>query len=193
VDTNLFSPGPESHPSTILSVGNLIPIKDHDLLLRAFAQVSATLHECRLEIIGDGPERERLVNLANELGVTDRVSFTGRLSREAVAEAMRRCTIFALPSSYEGLGCVYLEAMASAKPAIGCVGQGIDEIIESGKNGMLVSPRSLEELSSVLRTLLSNTDLRMRMGSAARTTILQKHTLEHQATQLTELYRECVA
>ena len=193
VDANLFSPQFEAAPLTVLSVGNLIPTKGHALLLHAFAQAAVSLPDCRLEIVGDGPERNRLEILANKLGIAGRVSFMGRLHREAVADAVRRCAVFALPSWYEGLGCVYLEAMSSAKPAIGCAGQGIDEIIENGKNGILVSPGSLEELSSALRALLLNPDFRIRMGTAARATILHRHTLDHQAVQLSQLYRECVA
>ncbi len=193
VDANLFAPGPEASPLTVLSVGNLIPIKGHALLLRAFAQAAASAPSCRLEIIGDGPERERLVRMAAELAIDGRVSFLGRQNRGAVARAMNRCAVFVLPSWYEGLGCVYLEAMASAKPAIGCAGQGIDEIIESGKNGMLVSPRSQEDLASALRTLLLNQDFRVRLGTAARATILQRHTLVHQAMQLAQIYGECAA
>ena len=193
VDANCFSAGPESSPITILSVGNLIPIKGHELLLRAFAKARVSARGCRLEIIGDGPERQRLERLAARLDIGDRVSFLGRQNRTPVAEAMRRCAVFALPSSYEGLGCVYLEAMSSGKPAIGCRGQGIEEIIESGKNGWLVSPGSLSDLASALEALLASPGLRARLGTAARATILQSHTLDHQAAQLTQLYRECVA
>lgn len=193
VDADFFSPGTESTPLTVLSVGNLIPIKGHEHLLRAFAHVKLSVPGCRLELIGDGPERERLARLANELGITGRVSFKGRLRRAQVAEAMKRCAVFALPSSYESLGCVYLEAMSSGKPAIGCTGQGIGELIESDKNGMLVAPDSPAELASALRTLLVNRDLRARLGSAARATILQGNTLEHQAAHLVRLYRECMA
>ena len=103
---------------------------------------------------------------------------------------MRHCAVFALPSHYEGLGCVYLEAMASAKPAIGCHGQGISEIIEHGKNGFLVEPASEAELSDLLAMLLRNGELRRRTGACARESILQKHTLEHQAQQLAQVYRE---
>ena len=193
VDPQVFAPGTEEYPLTVLSVGNLIPIKGHALLLRAFAQASKSVSGCRLEIIGDGPERGTLNQLAQELGVAPQVAFMGRQSRSFVAEAMKRCTLFALPSHYEGLGCVYLETMSSGKPAIGCSGQGIDEIIENGRNGMLVSPGSLRELTEALGTLLVNRDLRERLGLAARATILQGHTLQHQAAQLQGLYRECVA
>ena len=193
VDAELFCPGQELKPGlTVLSVGNLIPIKGHALLLRAFARISGDFPEASLEIFGDGPERVGLLALARQLGISGRVRFQGRQGRAKIAEAMRRCAVFALPSGYEGLGCVYLEAMASGKPAIGCRGQGIEEIIEHGKNGFLVSPGNEAELSECLRVLLQNEDFRRRMGTSGRSTILQRHTLSQQAQELTDLYRECV-
>lgn len=192
VDLQAFVPGGEASPLTVLSVGNLIATKGHEQLLRAFAQASESAPRSRLEIIGDGPERRRLERLMQELGIAPRVTFMGRQSRQFVADAMKRCALFALPSRYEGLGCVYLEAMSSGKPAIGCVGQGIEEIIENGKNGMLVSPGLLPELTGALRALLANRDFRERMGAAARATVMENHGLQHQATQLGRLYRECV-
>ena len=192
VDAEKFCPGPErKSPLTVLSVGNLIPIKGHALLLRAFARVSEVVPECRLEIFGDGPERGNLIRLAGELRIEERVIFHGRQSRERVAEAMRSCAVFALPSSYEGLGCVYLEAMASGKAAIGCRRQGIGEIIEHGKNGFLTALESEAELSEVLRVLLQNEEFRRRVGANARSTILQRHTLGQQARRLAEIYQEC--
>jgi glycosyltransferase involved in cell wall biosynthesis len=191
VDTEMFSPGAELNAPTVLSVGNLIPIKGHALLLRAFARVGEMVPECSLEIFGDGPERGNLIRMAEELGIGGRVIFRGRQNRERIAEAMQRCAVFALPSSFEGLGCVYLEAMASGKAAIGCRGQGIEEIIEHGKNGLLVTPGNEVELSEALRVLLQNEEFRRRLGVSARATILQGHTLGHQARRLTEVYGEC--
>lgn len=191
VDTSLFSLGPERRPLTILSVGNLIPIKGHATLLRAFAGIQKAAPDCALHIIGEGPKRDELQTLAGSLGIADRVWFRGRQSRADVADAMRNCAVFALPSSYEGLGCVYLEAMASAKPAIGCRGQGIDEIIESGRNGFLVSPNSESGLSDVLMQLLRDETLRQCVGAAARETVVTRHSMAHQAAQLANVYREC--
>jgi glycosyltransferase involved in cell wall biosynthesis len=192
VDAGMFCPGPESNPLlTVLTVGNLIPIKGHTLLLRAFARVLDKFPDCSLEIFGDGLERGNLLRLAQALGISNRVKFHGRQSRETIAAAMQRCAVFALPSSYEGLGCVYLEAMASGKPAIGCRGQGIEEIIEHGNSGFLISPGGETELTNCLNMLLQNPNLRARMGMNARSAILQRHTLEHQARQLTEIYLEC--
>ncbi|MGA8868520.1 MAG: glycosyltransferase family 4 protein, partial [Candidatus Sulfotelmatobacter sp.] len=102
--------------------------------------------------------------------------------------AMRSCTLFVLPSRFEGLGCVYLEAMACGKPAIGCRGQGIDEIIEHGTNGWLIPVDGLEELVQGLQVLLADSVLRRHIGEAARQMIVGKLTLSHQAQRLVEIY-----
>jgi glycosyltransferase involved in cell wall biosynthesis len=194
VDLEMFYPGMESKsPQVVLSVGNLIAIKGHASLLRAFACVSVDVPNCVLEIIGDGPERGKLSQLAVDLGIAARVQFRGRQSRNEVAVALRRCAVFALPSTFEGLGCVYLEAMACAKPAIGCWGQGIEEIIAHGKTGILVAPGNEAELSDSLRALLLDNNLRRRLGVAAREAVIARLTLDHQARQLAEIYRGCAA
>jgi glycosyltransferase involved in cell wall biosynthesis len=131
--------------------------------------------------------------LANELQVSDRVRFMGRQSRAQVADALRRCTIFVLPSRYEALGCVYLEAMSTGKPAIGCRNQGIAEVIHHGWNGVLVGPDNQEELTQAISTLLRDEPGRRKMSIAARNTILERFTLAYQAENLARVYRECVA
>jgi glycosyltransferase involved in cell wall biosynthesis len=192
VDVQKFFPEKKSTAGLrVLSVGNLIAIKGHALLLRAFAGVLRDAPESSLEIIGDGPERKRLRQLAAKLGIANRVHFSGRRSRDYVARAMRRCAVFALPSSYEGLGCVYLEAMACAKPVIGCRGQGIEEVIEHGKSGMLVTPENEQELTDAMETILRDKELCQRMGKNALAIILDRLTLTHQAQQLAEVYRRC--
>ncbi|HLB90529.1 MAG TPA: glycosyltransferase [Terriglobales bacterium] len=194
VDPQIFSPAENAGASdVILSVGNLIPIKGHELLLRAFAAIHDSYPDVSCEIIGDGPERSRLEALAGELGIAGKVRFFGRQNRSQVAQSMRRCTLFALPSRFEGLGCVYLEAMAAGKPVIACRGQGIEEVIQHGSNGWLVDPEDLQGLTSALSVLLQNVQLRRQIGGAARETIRQGFTLAHQAGRLVQLYRECLA
>jgi teichuronic acid biosynthesis glycosyltransferase TuaC len=193
VDTEIFSPTADDCSNVILSAGNLIPIKGHELLLQALAVVLPRYPQISCEIIGDGPERKRMSVLARECKIGDKVSFLGRQSRKQVAEAMRRCALFALPSRYEGLGCVYLEAMAAGKAVIACRRQGIDEIIQHESNGWLIEPGNLQELITALTVLLSNSQLRRQLGEAARRTVLQGLTLSDQAAQLMVLYRECVA
>jgi teichuronic acid biosynthesis glycosyltransferase TuaC len=195
VEPELFSPtsNPSSDSHTILSAGTLIPIKGHDVLIRAFAALTPEFPPLSLEIIGDGPEKSRLQALAQQLQIAERVRFSGRQSRRQVAAAMQRCTLFALPSRYEGLGCVYLEAMSVGKAVIGCRGQGIAEIIQHGANGFLVGPDNERELTLALAMLLRDERRRRNLGAAARDTILDQLTLAHQAENLTRIYRESVA
>jgi teichuronic acid biosynthesis glycosyltransferase TuaC len=194
VDSGRFSPGQcDPDRPIILSVGNLIPTKGHALLLRAFAVLHERYSNISCEIIGDGPERSDLTKLAERLEIVEKVKFLGRQTRKQVAEAMQRCTIFALPSHYEGLGCVYLEAMAAEKPVVACRAQGIEDIIQHRQNGWLVDPDDLNDMANALSALLFDVDLRRQMGTAARRTILRGHTLAHQAAQLAQLYWECAA
>jgi hypothetical protein len=145
-----------------------------------------------MDVIGRGPEQSRLQALSQQLGIGNRVRFLGAQSRQQVAAAMRRCTVFALPSRYEGLGCVYLEAMSAGKPVIGCRGQGIAEIIQHGFNGFLVGPDNEKELTLALAMLLRDEPRRHNLGAAARDTILERLTLAHQAESLARIFRESV-
>ena len=194
VDATMFSPSPEqTFAPRILSVGNLIPTKDHGLLLRAFARLQRSVPDAELEIIGDGPERARLEQLARSLGASSRVALRGRQGRQSVARALKNCAVFVLPSRYEGLGCVYLEAMACAKPVVACTGQGLDEIVQDGCNGVLVRPGDENSLTTRLLQLLQDSPLRRKLGAAARETVLRSHTLDHQSHELSDIYRECLA
>ncbi len=198
VNPNFFSPGSseedaaknEGEGAEILMVGNLLRGKGHELVLRAMGKLRNSFPAIRCTIIGEGPDRAHYEALARELNISDRVEFRGRQSRVAVAEAMRRSSVFVLPSRYEGLGCVYLEAMSCAKPVIACHGQGIDEVIEHGKNGWLIPIDGLEELTQGLTTLLGDAGVRGRIGKEARRTVVDRLTLAHQAEQLATVYRQ---
>ena len=196
VDPDLFSPGPNeaAQPDPeVLVVGTLLRSKGHELVLRALSNLKHSFPTIKCRIIGEGPDRARFQAMAQDLGIGQQVQFTGRQARSEVAEAMRRCSVFVLPSRNEGLGCVFLEAMSCGKPVIGCRGQGIDGVIEHGKNGFLIPADRLEELVLELSSLLSSSELCARIGTAARQTILKKFTLSHQAEQLTAIYRQAIA
>lgn len=201
-DTDLFSPditeasspkGPE-----ILVVGNLAVGKGHELVFRAIDRLKVLFPVLSCRVIGEGADRVRFEALVRELGIADRVRFEGTRSRKEVAQAMQACSVFVLPSRNEGLGCVYLEAMACGKPVIACRGQGIDAIIKHGENGWLIPSWSapddaVEELVQGLSSLLSSADLRSNIGAAARETILGQFTLSHQAQGLARIYRKAIA
>jgi teichuronic acid biosynthesis glycosyltransferase TuaC len=193
VDPSVFTPGREPAQAVVLTVGNLIPTKGHELVVHALAALRLEFPDLTWEVIGEGPELNRIRALAERLGVLTRIRFRDRQNRAEVAEACRNCSVFVLPSRYEGLGCVYLEAMASGKVAIGCVGQGIEEVIRHGENGWLVPPNGREELIEGLRVLLRDDSRRRQIGAAARETILQSYTLGHQAQRLLAIYCEILA
>jgi glycosyltransferase involved in cell wall biosynthesis len=163
------------------------------VLLRSIQAIKDSHPAVRCEIVGSGVEHARLRELAQQLQIEDRVRFLGRLPRRELANAFRRSAIFALPSFYEGLGCVYLEAMASEKVAIGCRGQGIEEIIQHGRNGWLVEPQSVDDLVRGLATLLSERGLRKSIATRGRETILDGLTLAHQAERMAAIYSETAA
>jgi len=195
VDPNLFSPNQAEirHlDPEILVVGSLLPSKGHELALRALGTLRPTFPRLQCRIIGEGPFRAQFEGQARDLGIAQQVQFVGRQSRSEVAEAMRRCSVFVLPSRNEGFGCVYLEAMSCGKPVIACQGQGIDDVVEHGKNGWLIPADGLEQLVQGLSVLLASPEIRRRLGVAARQTIMEKLTLSHQAHQLANIYRQAV-
>jgi teichuronic acid biosynthesis glycosyltransferase TuaC len=193
VDPSLFSPADDPPQPVLLTVGNLIPSKGHELVMRALASLHPEFPGIMWEVIGEGSELSRLGQLAQKFGVQACIRFRGRQSRASVAEACRQCTVFVLPSRYEGLGCAYLEAMASGKVAVGCLGQGIEEVIQHGKNGWLVPPQGGRELVEGLRVLLQDDSRRRQIGAAARNTVVEAFTLRHQADRLLSIYRESLA
>lgn len=190
-DPEFFAPNDHHNERpTILIVGNLLAGKGHELVFRAISRLNQSHPDLQCKIIGEGADRDRFARLAQDLDIGGRIHFLGRRGRAEVAEAMRNCTVFVLPSRYEGLGCVYLEAMACGKPAIACHGQGIEELIRHGENGWLIPINGLEELVRGLQTLLENAELRARIGDAARLTILDNLTMSHQAGKLMRIYEE---
>jgi len=191
-DIELFSPGEPARGEgpVILVVGSLLRGKGQETVLRAMSRISGSYPSLQCRIIGEGRDGGQFQALACELGLAQRVQFLGLQSRIQVAQAMRECTLFALPSYYEGLGCVYLEAMACGKPVIGCRGQGIGEIVQHGVNGWLVGANNVEELAEGLAALLRDAELRQKLGMAARQTIVERLTFAQQAQLLRTVYEE---
>jgi len=182
--------------TVILHIGTLEPRKNVATLIKAFASIASDPDFADVQLLVGGSKGwyyDDIFATAERLGLVaaQRVRFLGRVPRREVARLIRACTLFALPSRYEGLGCVYLETMSASKVAIGCYGQGIGEVIRHGSNGWLVEPDNVEQLAASLSTLLGNSMLRKYIGQQARQTILNGFTLHHQAEALLNIYREC--
>jgi glycosyltransferase involved in cell wall biosynthesis len=155
----------EEGPARILTVAHLYPRKGVDTLLRSFASVPAEAH---LRIVGSGSERERLEQLAQTLGLTDRVHFLGHLPFAALVAEYRNATLFALPTEQEGFGIVFLEAMASSLPIIATRVAAVPEVVSDGVTALLANPGDESTLAQMLETLLGDAALRKRLGDAGR-------------------------
>ena len=144
----------------IVYAGKLVKRKRVDLILKAISLLneSTTIH---LTVIGDGPEKDELINLTKKLEISDFVEFCGAVDRKRVVDIMRQSDVFAMISKNETFGLVYLEAMAQGLITIGSSGEGIDGTIINGVNGFLVSPDNDSELCECIKTIhnLSNTEL----------------------------------
>jgi glycosyltransferase involved in cell wall biosynthesis len=153
--------------------------KGIDVLLRAFAQIRDREPQVRLVLAGDGPLRSRLEDLARSLGIGDRVEFLGRQERAQVADLLHGCRVFVLPSRSEPFGIVILEAMACAKPVVATSAGGIPEIIESGKNGILVEPENPKALAEAVMTALKDETLRLEIASNGYLTVQERFCSEN--------------
>lgn len=176
IDPELIAPEPASHPGKndgklmVVSISNLIVTKGIEYNLRALSALKNEVPNLHYRIIGDGPDRQRLERLIDELSLTDRVEFLGQMENAQAVSILRTADFFSLPSYLEGFGLVYLEAMASGIPAIGCAGQGISDIIMDGENGFLVAPRQSENLIEIWRKLCHDDTLRLTIGKQGQKT-----------------------
>ena len=193
VDLSLFAHKARSDDwFKIIGVGNLIEIKGFSYLVKAFAKLHRQLPHTRLEIVGDGVLRDSLQEDAAALGVADAVTFAGKVPYEQVAEKMAQSDLFVLPSFYEALGCVYLEAMGCGLPIIGVAGMGIDEIILHGENGLLVKPKDSEDLYKKMYQVATDSLLARKIGRNGRETA-GKYTWKASADALEKVYKEILA
>lgn len=154
----------------VLSVGRWSSAeryKGADLLIRAVAQLSENLPELQLILAGSGDDIARLRKEAQHFRVSARVHFFPAISRKELAALYSRADVFALPSTGEGFGLVFLEAMAFGKAIIGANAGGIPDLVQHEREGLLVSP-TVEAVSSALRRLLSDPVLRKEMGMRSR-------------------------
>lgn len=153
VDVSVFRPGEKaSKPEKIiLFVGNLLPVKNPELLLRAFARVTPP---ARLVIAGKGPLRQALEALAASLGIAERVTFLGPQLAPQIAGQMRFADVLCMSSLNEGLPNVVIEAMASGLPVVATNVGGIHEVIDAPWKGILVPSGDETALANALNNAL---------------------------------------
>jgi len=160
------APSPERRP-VVCGIGRLVPQKGFADLVRAFSAVGADADEWSLLLVGDGPERAALERLANDLGLGDRLTVTGMVADPW--RAVDTAAVFVLPSHHEGFGNVILEAAAA-----GCVllvsdcRFGPREIVRHERDGLVFRAGDVDELTALLRRLMTDVDLRRKLAAAGR-------------------------
>jgi len=201
VDTHLFRPRPaaihwlreriKAPPDSYVvgCVANLVPIKNHGLLIRAISRLEPRPH---LVLVGSGDElyQRQLRDLAVSLGMQSIVHFLGSLPRVEVARVVAGLSLFVLPSRAEGLGVALIEAMACEVACIATKCGGPEVVIEPGEDGELVEVGDESALVGRIAVLLADHDARVRMGGAARETVLRRFSVQAEVDGYSRLYRQ---
>lgn len=179
----------EKTPHSIISVGNLKKQKNFDITIKAFNLVLKKYPDATLTIIGDGSEKENLINLVKDLNIINSVNFAGRLDNKNVLRQMASSDVFVLPSTKEGFGIVYLEAMASGCFTIGTKGEGIADIIKSEENGILINPGDYNEIAEYIAKAFDNNEYKIKIQNEG-ILCARKLTWEENARKNTEFFEK---
>jgi len=169
--------------------GRLESRKRLAILLKAWQRV-VKVKESYLLIVGDGSQKDSLINLAKKLKITESVKFTGRV--DSVNEYLQAGDGFVFPSSAEGLSNALLEAMATELPIVATKIGGTEEAIENERNGILVEPDNVDELANGIITLLSQSEVAHRLGQEARRTIEENYSIDIVAQKHLKVYEEMI-
>jgi len=188
---------PVSFPQgrVILTVGRWATserYKGTDELIRAVAQLRREISDLHLVAVGGGDDLPRLRRLAADLEVTDRVHFLANLSRQELAACYSRCDIFALPSSGEGFGLVFLEAMVFERPVVAAGCGGTTDLVEDGVNGLLIPPHDGERLVRALSRLLNDETLCVHLGRRAAEMVRKMYSFDCFRANLEATLENCI-
>jgi len=180
----------------VLSVGRLVGKKGFEYLVRAIPLILARTPSVRFAIVGDGDDRSRLVKLAHELNVEDRIAFLGAVPWTEVPRYLSACDVFVVPSildssgNIDGLPNTLLEAMAAGKAIVASNVAGIAQTISHGIDGLLVAEKSPAEIADAVTALLSSPDMARQLGESAREKVLNHFSWEGAASAYSRIYED---
>lgn len=191
IDQLAQCPPPQNAPVRFVSIARLLHWKGLHLGLRAFAQ--AALVNAEYWILGDGPELDRLQDLAQTLGIADRVKFWGLLSRTEVLVKLGQCSVLVHPSLHDSGAGVCLEAMAAGRPVI-CLDLGGPATLVTSETGFKVPApdpiRSVSALAAAMVNLAGDRDLCVQMGRAGQQRVREYYSWGVKAQQLSQTYAD---
>jgi glycosyltransferase involved in cell wall biosynthesis len=170
----------------IVSVGRLVPVKGQDILITALSRMEAQQIPAECVFVGDGPERQRLEQLAERVGVSDRVRFLG--FREDVGQIVSECDVFCLPSLTEALPFAVLEAAARAMPIVASRVGMLDRYFTDGDSAKLLPPGDVEALTAALNACARDFSTAAVMGERARQVVARELSVEGMIAATAALY-----
>jgi sugar transferase (PEP-CTERM/EpsH1 system associated) len=193
IDTNLFRPTPAQATKaadqlTIGYVGRLEKVKGVNFLIDAFAALVAQHPHLQLQLVGDGSERRALEQQVQTLGLGDKVHFLG--IRSDMPALYPTFDLFVLPSLWEGMPNVALEAMACGVPVIATNTGGTPEVVQDGKSGLLAPPGDAVALAQAMATLINNAEQRCQLAQAGRHFVEQTFSINQTVAQTVALYEQ---
>jgi glycosyltransferase involved in cell wall biosynthesis len=169
-------------------VARLQPEKGVENFLRAAARVAAKFPEAHFVVAGDGPLRQELVALSEDLGLRERVRFLG--FRSDASELMKSLDVLVVPSLTEGSPLATLEAMAAGVPVVASAVGGIPDQIRHDREGLLVPPGDAAAISDALLTLLRDPARASRLGEAARRRVASRFSHDTMVRRIEDVYRD---
>ncbi len=175
---------------TIAAAGQLIPRKGHRFLLQAIAGLANERRRVRLVIFGEGGLDTELRAQAASLGLGDVVQFAG--FRSDLDDFIGCFDLFVHPALTEGLGVATLKAAAAGVPVVGFDAGGLNEAVEHGKTGLLVTPENVAQLKEAITTMIDDDQLRQRMGDAGRERMQKEFSIDTMADQHIALYESVI-
>jgi len=185
------APLPDPRRSPLIGVvGRLEPQKGITHLIAAMPQILKLLGDADLWIIGDGPEGPALRKQARDERLLEHVRFLGY--RSDVPALLKRLDLFVLPSLWEGLPNAALEAMAAARAVVATRVDGTPEAVADNKTGLLVSPRDPRALADAVTRLLTDADLRRRMGAAGRERVAELFSMDKMLQRTEAVYLQLI-
>ena len=173
----------------LVCVGRLCEQKAQLLLVRAAAELARAGVDFELVLAGDGELRGAIESLVDSLGLQGKVRITGWISSDRVREEITAARALVLPSFAEGLPVVIMEAMALRRPVVSTYVAGIPELVRDGVEGWLCPAGDLDSLVQALRSCLDASAQELsRLGTAARTRVLERHDVDVEAARLSRLF-----
>lgn len=188
--TSLFQPSGDRDANRIVFVGRLSAQKGIETALRAVALMKRRIV---LEVIGDGPDRSGLVDLASRLGLSDRILWRGHVKHGELPQLLSRASVLIAPFIDEGLGLVAAEAQLCETPPVGFASGGLTDVIENDVTGVLVAPADVDALAAAVERIVDDPALRERLGSAGRTAALARFSPSSVADRYAQIYRDAVS